>query len=129
MKAGLDRIRISIEAIAAQGYYDIVGVKLNWNEFLDNLKYFYQHKGNCEVYIKTVDAAVETEEKKRIFYSTFENICDKISIEYIIPIWTGYNEIKDDFDIDKNEGLHGNKIKEVHICPIPFYSFVVNPDG
>lgn len=129
VEAGLDRIRISIEAVDEQGYFDIAGVKLNWDEFLENLEFFYKNKGNCEVYIKTVDAAVNTEEKISKFYSTFENICDKISIEHVIPIWAGYDKINHDFDINSSEGLHGDRIREVKICPFPFYSFVVNPDG
>lgn len=127
--AGLDRIRISIEAIDAKGYEMMCGEKIDWNKFTSNLKYFYDHRKQCEVYIKTVDAAVKTEKEKEVFYKEFENMCDKISIEHVIPIWTDYEKIYDDFDIEKEEGLHGHKIKEVDICPFPFYSFVINPDG
>lgn len=129
IRAGLDRIRVSIEAIDAKGYEMMCGKKIDWNEFTSNLKYFYDHRKQCEVYIKTVDAAVKTEKEKEVFYKEFENMCDKISIEHVIPIWTDYEKIYDDFDIEKEEGLHGHKIKEVDICPFPFYSFVINPDG
>ncbi len=127
--AGLDRIRISIEAIDAKGYEMMCDRKIDWNEFVSNIKYFYDHRKQCEVYIKTVDAAVKTEKEKEIFYEEFGEIADKISIEHVIPIWTDYKKIYKDFDIEKNEGLHGHKIKEVNICPFPFYSFVANPDG
>lgn len=126
--AGLDRIRISIEAINAKGYEEMCGGKLDWDEFIGNIRYFYEHRKQCEVYIKIVDAAVKTDEEKEIFYKEFEDICDKISIEHVIPIWTDYKKIYDDFDIEK-EGLHGHALKSVNICPFPFYSFVINPDG
>lgn len=129
IEAGLDRIRISIEAIDSKGYETMCGGKIDWNKFVSNIKYFYDHRKQCEVYIKTVDAAVKTETEKEIFYREFEEICNKISIENVIPIWTDYEKIYDDFDIEKNEGLHGHEIKEVNICPFPFYSFVINPDG
>ena len=129
IEAGLDRIRISIEAPTAEGYEAMCGVKIDWNAFKENIRYFYEHRGQCEVYIKTVDAAVKTEEEKALFYREFEGMCDKISIEHIIPIWTGYKKIYEDFDIEMGEGLHGHKVKEINICPFPFYSFVVNPDG
>ena len=127
--AGLDRARISIEAIDAEGYYDLTGNRIDWNEFIDNLSFFYNNKGNCEVYIKTVDATVETKEKKELFYKIFEGICDKISIEHIIPIWSNYQQLNEDFSINEGEGLHGDKIREVKICPFPFYSCVINPEG
>lgn len=127
--AGLNRIRISIEAIDAKGYEEMSGVKINWNEFMENIKYFYDHRKQCEVYIKTVDAAVKTEEEKNLFYKLFEDRCDKISIEHVVPVWAGYNKIYDDFDIEKREGLHGHAQRDVDICPFPFYSFVINSDG
>lgn len=127
--AGLDRIRISIEATDAEGYEAMCGKRIEWSNFVSNIKYFFDHRGQCEVYIKTVDAAVKTEEDKEKFYEEFEQICDKISIEHVIPIWTNYKKIYDDFNIETGEGLHGHKIKEVNICPFPFYSFVINPDG
>ena len=85
VSAGLDRIRISIEGIGEEQYYEMSGVKIDWNKFVANIKDLYEHKGNCEIYIKTVDAAVDTEEKREKFFSTFGDICDKISIEHVIP--------------------------------------------
>lgn len=126
--AGLDRIRISIEAINAKGYEEMCGGKIDWDKFIGNIKYFYEHRRQCEVYIKTVDAAAKTEEEKELFYKEFEDICDKISIEHVIPMWSDYNKIYTDFDIEK-EGLHGHAMKSINICPFPFYSFVINPDG
>lgn len=127
--AGLDRIRISIEAIDANGYEEMCGQRIDWEKFISNIRYFYEHRKQCEVYIKTVDAAVKTEEEQEMFYKQFEDICDKISIEHIIPMWAEYNKIYDNFGINKEEGLHGHALKEVNICPTPFYSFVINPDG
>lgn len=129
VEAGLNRIRISIEEVDAEGYYNMSGVKIDWDSFVKNIEDFYNNKGDCQVYIKTVDAAVQTEEKKERFLSTFGSICDNIFIEHVIPIWTGYDEINDDFDIENSEGLHGHRIKEVDVCPFPFYSCVINPDG
>lgn len=127
--AGLNRIRISIEAIDPEEYYKMAQVKIDWEEFKNNIRYFYNNRKQCEVYIKTVDAAVDTEEKQKRFYEEFGDMCDKISVERVIPIWTGYDEIYKDFDIDKKNGLHGDRIRRVECCPFPFYSFVINPDG
>lgn len=127
--AGLNRIRISIEGIDAESYFKMAGVKINWEQFVDNIRDLYEHKGNLEIYIKTVDSAVPTEEDRKIFMNTFGDICDKIFIEHVIPVWANYDEINMDFEIGNTEGLHGHSIREVKICPFPFYSCIVNPDG
>lgn len=127
--AGLDRIRLSIEAVDAAGYEEMCDKKIDWDVFISNIKYFYEHRKQCEVYIKTVDAAVKTTEKKEMFYKEFEEICDKIFVEHVVPVWAGYEKIHNDFDIVKGEGLHGHALKPVNICPFPFYSFIINPDG
>lgn len=128
INAGLDRIRISIEAINSQGYYDIAGVRLDWEKFVEEIRFFYDNRKQCEVYIKTVDAAIKSKQDEELFYKEFGDISDRIFIEHVIPIWTGYEEINDDFKIE-NVGVHGHEVKAVEICPFPFYSFVVNPDG
>lgn len=131
--AGLDRIRISIEEISAEGYFNMAGVKLDWDSFLNNIQDLYNTRHtngrDLEIYIKTVDAAVNTKEKEKQFFELFGNMCDKISVEHVIPIWTGYDEINNDFNIEQEEGLHGHGVRDVDICPFPFYSFVINPDG
>jgi radical SAM protein with 4Fe4S-binding SPASM domain len=130
VKSGLDRIRISVEALSEEGYKEIAGVKINFSKFIENIKDLYDNKGNCEIYIKTVDVAVTTEESKKKFYEIFGDICDKIFIDNVIPLWSDFEEMKIDKKLLKScEGLHGQKIKPVSVCPYIFYSFIVNPDG
>lgn len=130
--SGLDRIRISVEAVDANGYYEIAGAKIDFKEFIANIKDLHnrsvQAGGSCEVYIKTVDAAVETPEKKERFYALFENVCDRIFIDHIIPLWADWDEIEQRFDI-QSAGVHGQELRPVQVCPYPFYSLCVTPDG
>lgn len=42
--SGIDRIRISIEALDAKGYEEIAGIKINFDRFLDNIKDLYENK-------------------------------------------------------------------------------------
>ena len=125
----MNRLRISIEAPDKEGYMDIANINIDWENFLSNLTYLYEHKGEMEIYIKTVDAAVPTKEKRQKFYDIFENICDKIFIEQVIPMCADYDKIYEDFHIEKEKGLRGSQVQDVNICTLPFYSCVINPDG
>ncbi|MCM1251869.1 MAG: SPASM domain-containing protein [Clostridium sp.] len=128
--SGLDRIRISVEAIDSEGYYNMAGVKIDFDKFVDNIKdlYIRSRDKRFEIYIKTVDAAVDTKEKLDKFFNIFGDICDTIFVDKVIPLWSDFEEIEKDFDI-KKEGMHGQDFQDVKICPYPFYSLIINPDG
>lgn len=129
VNSGINRIRISIEAIEEAGYVEMAHYKINYEEFIANIKDLYDRsRGKCEIYIKIVDAAVPTEKDKDKFYALYENICDRIFIDRVIPLWSDFNEISK-FDLDKEAGVHGQKIRNIIVCPFPFYSFIINPEG
>ncbi len=126
--SGIDRIRISIEALDADGYYDIAGAKINFDNFVNNIKYLHDISGNCEIYCKIVDVAVPTDSDKQKFYNLFGDICDRIFIDNVIPLWSDFEEIKDNMVIGE-KGVHGQKVQNVMVCPYSFYSLIVNSDG
>ena len=129
VESGIDRIRISIEEVTEEGYFAMANRKINFKEFIANIKDLHEKSGSsCEIYIKTVDAAVETPEKKELFYNIFEGICDRIWIDQVVPLWSDYEKINQNFDI-KKAGIHGQGMQVVHVCPYPFYNLIVNPDG
>lgn len=129
VNSGIDRIRISVEAIDEEGYEKISGVSIDFEKFRENILDLYKRsRGKCEIYIKTVDAAVETKEKQELFYNLFEDRCDKIFIDSVVPLWSDFGEINDRFDI-KTNGLHGQQLERITVCPFPFYSCIINPDG
>ena len=89
VESGIDRIRISIEEVTEEGYFAMANRKINFKEFIANIKDLHEKSGSsCEIYIKTVDAAVETPEKKELFYNIFEGICDRIWIDQVVPLWS-----------------------------------------
>lgn len=128
--SGIDRIRISIEAIDAVGYKNIANVNIDVKILVENIADLYKRsRGKTEIYIKTVDASVDTESKKELFYTMFGDICDKIFIDNVIPMWSDFEKINEAYNFEKGLGVHGQEIRNVEICPYPFYSFIINSDG
>lgn len=84
--------------------------------------------GTCEIYIKTVDAAVSTKEKEETFYRLFGNVCHRIWIDHIVPVWAGWDELDNRFE-RQEAGVHGQATREIKVCPFPFYSLTIAPDG
>lgn len=127
--SGINRIRISIEALDEVGYVKMAHYKICYDEFINNIRDLYRRsRGKCEIYIKIVDVAVPTEEDKKKFYALYEDICDRIFIDNIIPLWSDFEKINK-FEINKVNGIHGQEIKKIMVCPFPFYSFIINPEG
>lgn len=124
--SGIDRIRISIEALDSEGYKDICGANIEFSELLSNIKDLHDRSGKCEIYCKIVDVAVPTEADKNRFFELFGEICDRYFIDKVIPLWSDFDELEMNSSVT---GVHGQVVRNVNVCPFPFYSLIINPDG
>lgn len=125
--AGLDRLRISLQGLNADDYWDVAKYKIDYEEYLNNIKYFYEHKRSTDLYIKIIDAMLKTADDEARFRGLFEDICDYINIEHLVPIHQELDitDMKKEFDV----GYFGNSIVENKICTYCFYMLVISPDG
>ncbi len=124
--AGLDRINISIEGVNKEQYKSFSKVDIDFEKLVENIKFFYENKKQCEVLVK-INGDTLSENEKQLFLDTFGNHCDKIFIEHIMSCWPEFDikEVK----VNNEFGIYGQEIKEVSVCPYPFYSFSINSDG
>lgn len=126
IEAGLNRINISVEGINAEQYREFSGHKMRYEEFVDNIAFFYDNKKQCEMNIK-INGDILTADQEEEFYSIFGNITDGISVERTIDYWPKYKEMKADYD--ESVTLLGGTSREVQICPYVFYEMCINSDG
>jgi len=124
--AGLDRINISIIGVNEIQYKDFTKYDMDFQNLVDNIKYFYKHRKQCEMIVK-INGDILTEAQRQEFYNTFGDITDGIFIESVMDCWPTFEQKK--IEINENRGIYNNEIKEVLVCPYPFYSFSVNSDG
>lgn len=127
--AGLDRLVISLQGTSAEKYYDISGIKLNFEEFVDNIRYFYEHKTNTHMYLKIVDIALDGEEDRERYLNLFGDICDTIGIENTVPIFQNVAFNDDLYEVKNLKTQFGLPMKRIEVCPQAFYSMQINPDG
>ena len=126
LDAGLDRLNISVEGMDAARYREFSGVDMDFGRFTENITWFYDHRGSCEVYIK-INGDGLTPEQEEAFFDTFGDICDGISVERTIDYWPKFRDMRVDFD--ESVTLLGGKSREVQICPYVFYEMCVNSDA
>jgi len=86
INAGVDELKISIQGVDAEDYKRVCGYDIDFNNFIDNIAYFYKNRRDCRVYIKIADLALIKEKKAaERFEEIYSPIADKINIEHITP--------------------------------------------
>lgn len=125
--AGLDIMNISVNGINEKQYKDTCSANVNFEEFRENVRYFYEHKKSCEFFIKYSDIGYAEEEKEE-FYRLFEDICDEIFVEVISgTLWQDTNIEHNTKDTRK--GIYGQELKPKEVCPFLFTTMVINDQG
>jgi len=125
--AGLDLLKISVEAVSDAGYKEITGRNVNYAQLLESVRYIYSRRRQCKIYAKIIDYGL-SEDQKRKFYEDFESISDYITVDYVSG-WsvTSVFDLKLGYEHDHYLDLpHLNK-KDV--CPLPFFTLSINFNG
>lgn len=125
--AGIDRINISVDGLSDEMFWDLTQTKVDFAQFVEQIKYLYANKGNCEICIKMLGDTLSEDEKKK-FFDVFGNYCDRIALENLAPCWPEFDaDVR--MGIEITQGIYGQEIAEVDTCPYIFYSMAVNSDG
>lgn len=129
IRAGLSRLRISIEGLCDEDYEKRCHCRVDFERFVQKLTYFYQKKSDTKVYIKIIDYMVQDEKDKKKFFDIFGPISDSIAIEHLTPTIQeiDYGKVSGGMALDK--GQNGEKLLDANVCPQGFYMMQVNPDG
>ena len=125
--AGLDRVNISIDGLSDLDFETFTKTKVKFSELVENVRFFHENKKQCEICIK-MPGDFLSQVQKDFYFSTFGDICDRISLENIAPCWPEFG-VEERLDIDIKAGIYNNPIAEVAVCPYIFYSISVNSDG
>lgn len=123
--AGIDLIRISVEGLSTEKYLEASGVAIDFDKFVSNIKYLYQHKNQCEIYIKIINLDLDDRDKN-FFIQTFHDITDSLFIEDPVDLW---KDAGLDNSIFKDLVWGKEDIQDVKICSRPFFDFSVHENG
>jgi radical SAM protein with 4Fe4S-binding SPASM domain len=127
--AGLDRMVISLQGLSAESYRKISRVKIDFDQFVANLAYFYARKTGTHVYVKIVDYALDAVDTREKFYAIFGDICDSIAVETAVPIMPGVDYEKVLKTAQGHTTQFGLPVAEIEVCPQAFFTMQINPDG
>jgi len=123
--AGIVHFDISIYGLNTKTYQKFTGVETNFEALIEHIAYLNSIKSNAKVIVKITDAVCKTEEDRLKFSNIFSPICDTICYEHAVPIWYDLDVCKDNNDRD----VYGRNLSQKEICPLPFYTLVVQANG
>ena len=127
--AGITNINISIQGLDAETYERVCGAKIDFDKFIDNLKYLYDNsRGKVKIYIKCIDAILKTPAEKDRFYELFGKVADRIYVEHLIVMQQSMDNLYDMVDDTRN--LYGEVFsKRRDVCAQCFYFLQAGVDG
>ena len=98
-------------------YQRFTGFKFDLKKFIENIKWIYANKGNCEIVIK-ISAELITEAQRQEFFDTFGDHCDRIFVENFAHagrISTSKNILVSDKQRDLPAGYRRHRHLSVHL--------------
>lgn len=128
VEAGITNINISVQGLDAAGYEKTCGIRIDFERYLENLKYLYEHKGNVQIYIKAIDATLKTKENEEKFFRIFSPFADRIYIEHLVVMQQQMDGLREIVDGTKNfygEELDVNR----KVCAQSFYFMQIGCEG
>lgn len=129
--AGLDRMFISLQGMSAEKYKEVCGADIDFDKFVETLTYLHSYsREKCKINIKIADIALEAGDKEK-FLQTFGNICDRIHIETIKPLYADvdYENMLGHNVSDMTTTRFGRLHKKQKACYLSFYGMAVKANG
>lgn len=122
--AGVSNVRISLQGLDAKAYQETSGIKVDFDQFVENIRYFYEHRKNSTISLRIMEHMIAGREKE--FQEIFSNICNDYIIGNLI-------EILEDIDVsdrgtNRNKTFSGAPLLKTDICSMPFFRGYIDVD-
>ena len=128
LEAGITFLRVSIQGLTSKRYKETTGVTIDYDRLVDNIRYFYERKGDCTLYVKIMDECFDEGETQEDFYRIFGDICDKIYIEHPVNAQPSMDGNYGD-KLNEEMTFYGDVSEERAVCPYMFYSLQIDAVG
>lgn len=127
VNAKIDRVKISLQGLTDKKYKEVCGVNVDYDKLYNNIKYFSEIKGSCELFVKIINVGLDGDYDE--FIKQYQDLCDKIYVEHVVKMFNevNYDDLINEQDIIKNK--YGKLTAPNKICPLPFYRLYINVEG
>ncbi|MBD5545750.1 MAG: radical SAM protein [Lachnospiraceae bacterium] len=129
VSAGIDMVRISVEALTEQDYKEICGINIDLKKFISNIKNLYEvSRGtNTKVSVKTLNVALADDAAANQFYDIFEPISDYSYIQDTTQAWSEFDAYVPEGNYEA--GNIGDMKDEDKICSFALTNMAIHSNG
>lgn len=130
IQAGLSLIRISVNGLSDEDFKKYCGTTVKFEEYVNQIRYLYEHRKNLTIYTKIMNYMVTQEERYHKFINTFGPYADTVNVE---------NLVQADARIDYDAIVQGNvvfdktvvntKLLPTAICSMAYYTLQIDENG
>lgn len=125
--SGIDKIIVSVNGISTDQYLKLTQTKINFDDFINSIKYLYDNRKNCKIFIKSI-ADFYNEKEKRLFFNLFSPISDYIYLENLTEPWPEFS-VGEKLHIKCIRSAFSDEVEDKLVCCPIFYTMVINYDG
>ncbi len=129
VEAGIDMVRISVEALNSKDYLDICNVKIDFEQFVRNIKNLYEiSRGtSTKVSVKILNVALKDDNDANRFYDIFEPISDYTYIQDTTQAWSEFDAYVPENNY--SAGNIGDMKDEDKICSFALTNMAIHSNG
>ncbi len=126
ISSGIDTIKISLQGMTGKKYHEICGYDIDFDGLVNNIRFLYENKQDCEIFVKVADISLEAGDVNR-FYTVFCEISDRANIEYIRPMFSDvdYKNINPDAGLN----MYAQPHRHYEVCSLGFFMMYINSEG
>jgi radical SAM protein with 4Fe4S-binding SPASM domain len=128
INAGIDTIKISMQGITARKYFETCGVQINMEKFIDNVRFLYEHRKNCELFVKVANISLGEGDADK-FFDIFSPITDRANIEYIKPMYEGIDYEKNHVGKNSQTNMYNQNHSHFEVCSLGFFMMYIDSRG
>lgn len=122
--AGVDNIRISLQGLDAKAYEETSGVKMDIDQLIDNIRYFYENRKDSTISLRIMEHMITGREDE--FQQKFACICDHYEIGNLIKTLNDIDYTDKGSDLDKT--FTGAPLLKTEVCSMPFFRGYIDVD-
>ena len=127
--AGLTRLLVSVQGTTTKKYNEICDYNMDIDKFVDQISYFYRHRKQCHLYVKTMNVALDGEKDEKKFYDTYRDISDTICVENLMNACADVDYSTITSKDVKYATRYGGDFKEKICCDTLFMYLNIHSNG
>lgn len=122
--AGVSNIRISLQGLDAKAYEETSGVKMDIDHLIDNIRYFYENRGDSTISLRIMEHMIAGREDE--FQHKFGCICNHYEIGSLIKTLNDIEYTDKGSALDKT--FTGAPLLKTEVCSMPFFRGYIDVD-